>query len=418
MTHGVKVRLIAFVVLAAVGIVYVAGAYLGLVDKLLGRGLHLQATLPSSGGLFEGSEVTYRGVKVGKVGTMAVTEDGLIADLDLEDDVRIPRDSEVFVHNLSAVGEQYLDIVPPDGKGPYAEDGDVLHGSPDSLPVDEGELLVNLDRFVRSVDRDNLNTVISELGTTFRGTAHPLRRMVDGGDRFLQEAIRHEDATFRLLDSGRVVLQTQARHAGDIRSFARDLADLTGTLRARDPELRRVLEGGSASAREVTALLEGLEPTMPVFIGDLVTLNQIVTTRLPAVEQLLVTFPRMVSSGFTGTPGDGYGHINLQLDTTVGPCREGYLPNDRWRPPSDLSDGRVFPARCLEGAPKNMRGTKYAPSFGGSGNRVAPYDPRTGSVDLGDDLPAVQLGRNGGLETVFGDDSWRWLLIGPTGAVR
>ena len=66
MTRGVKVRLVAFVVLSAVGIVYVAGSFLGITDRLLGRGLTIEATLPGSGGLFTGSEVTYRGVKVGK----------------------------------------------------------------------------------------------------------------------------------------------------------------------------------------------------------------------------------------------------------------------------------------------------------------------------------------------------------------
>ena len=47
--------------LSAVGIVYMAGTYLGLVDRVLGRGITVHATLPTSGGLFEGSEVTYRG---------------------------------------------------------------------------------------------------------------------------------------------------------------------------------------------------------------------------------------------------------------------------------------------------------------------------------------------------------------------
>ena len=40
MTTGVKVRLLAFVALSAVGIVYVAGSFLGLTDRLLGRELH------------------------------------------------------------------------------------------------------------------------------------------------------------------------------------------------------------------------------------------------------------------------------------------------------------------------------------------------------------------------------------------
>ena len=57
MRHSVKFRIAAFLTLSAVGIVYIAGSYLGFVDRILGRGITVQATLPDSGGLFEGSEV-------------------------------------------------------------------------------------------------------------------------------------------------------------------------------------------------------------------------------------------------------------------------------------------------------------------------------------------------------------------------
>ncbi|WP_121251116.1 MlaD family protein [Nocardioides ferulae] len=417
MSRGVRVRLVAFVLLAGIGIVYVTGTYLGLVDRVLGRGLELQATLPDSGGLFEGSAVTYRGVKVGKVDAMHPTADGLELDLALDDGARIPLDSQIFVHNLSAVGEQYLDIVPEDDDGPYAEDGDVLVGDEGSLPVGEDDLLVDLDELVSSVDKRDLNTVISELGQAFDETAHPLQRLIDGGDRFLTAALENEEATFALLDDGRTVLRTQQRNGENLRGFARDLARLTSVLRGKDPELRQVLEGGSAAVREVDRLMRGLEPTLPVFIGNLVTLNQIVATRLPAVEQLLVTFPKIVANGFTGTPGDGYGHINLQLAQSPGPCRRGFMPSNEWRPASDLSDGEVFPAYCEQGPPYNMRGPKYAPSFdGGGAARVAPYDPVTGVVDGsagGARGSGVVVGSQGGLQTMFGDDSWQWMLLGP-----
>src|SRR5687767_14544234 len=108
MTRGVRIRLVAFVILSAVGIVYIAAAYLGLVDKALGRGFTVHATLPTSGGLFEGSEVTYRGVKVGKVSDMQATAEGVRLDLALEEGTEIPLGSPMYVHNLSAVGEQYL----------------------------------------------------------------------------------------------------------------------------------------------------------------------------------------------------------------------------------------------------------------------------------------------------------------------
>lgn len=250
----------------------------------------------------------------------------------------------------------------------------------------------------------------------FRGTSRPLSRLVDSADGVLRTAIDHEEAMYRLLDNGQTVLRTQKRNAANIRTFARDLAALTGTLERRDPQLRTILEGGSSSAREVEKLLTGLEPTLPVFLGDLVTLNQIVTVRLPAVEQLLVTFPVLVSSGFVGTPGDGYGHVGLQFDQSPA-CRDGYLPASQWRRPNDLTDSDAFAAKCNSGPPLNMRGTKYAPSFAESPARVAPYDPATGRVLDGKSgrnrTPDVGVGKAGELTSLFGTESWQWMLVGP-----
>ncbi len=421
MTRGIKIRLMAFLVLSAVGIVYVAGSFLGITDRLLGRGMTIHATLPNSGGLFVGSEVTVRGVKVGKVSRMDVTQSGLRLDLALKDKAtRIPMTSTVHVHNLSAVGEQYLDVEPTSSKGPYARPGDTLVGDAQSLPMSEEDLLTQMDAMVSSVDGAELSTVVAELGTMFRGTANPLQRMVDSGTRFVDEADAHKAETLSLLDTGRTVLQTQADHEKDITTFAKGLADLTGSLSASDKDVRTLLQGGPATVREVDSLLKGLEPTLPVFLSNLVTVNQVLTANIPGLEQTLVTFPRVIASGFTGTPGDGYGHINLQLNNSVMPCTKGYLPNSEWRPGTDVTDKAVYPARCLSGAPINMRGTKWAPAAGTTGAtgrsyRVSPYDAQTGMLDAGDGKAFV-MGDQGGLQTVFGDDSWKWMLIGPVSA--
>jgi phospholipid/cholesterol/gamma-HCH transport system substrate-binding protein len=414
---GVKFRLVAFVILSAVGIVYVASSFLGLTDRVLGRGITISATLPASGGLFTGSEVTYRGVKVGKVSAMDVTRKGLLVKIALKDGTKIPLDTKMHVHNLSAVGEQYLDFEPPDSKPPYAKSGDVLEGDASSLPTSEEVLLTQLNATVQSVDKKDLATVVGEAGTMFRGTANPLQRMVDSGTQFVDAAAASTDDTITLLDTGKTVLQTQADHEKDIQTFARGLADLTGTLRTSDKDLRTILQGGPATVREVDSLLKGLEPTLPVFLSNLVTTNQVLTANLPALEQMLVVFPHVIAAGFTGTPGDGYGYINLQFNNSVPPCTKGYKPPSQWRPATDMRDGPIYPAKCKSGPPLSMRGYNYAPKSGasasaGSAYRVGTYDAQTGQVDTGDGQSLV-VGNGGGPRTVFGDNAWEWMLTGP-----
>ncbi len=417
MIHGTRIRIAAFLVLSAVGIVYITSSYLGFVDKVLGRGITVHATLPTSGGLYEGSEVTYRGVKIGEVSRMSATRDGLILDLALEEGTELPKDAPMYVHNLSAVGEQYLDFEPADDEPPYAENGDTLHGDAESLPVDEGALLVELDAFVGSVDKQNLQTLVRELGTMFHDTGEPMQRLLDNGSTFVDEASAHTAETRALLDDGLTVLQTQEGESENIRAFSRDLARITRTLKDSDADLRTTLSETPATAREVDKLLTQLEPTLPVLLANAASVGQSGVLHLAGLEQLLVVFPHVISSGFTGTPGDGYGHVNLQLDQEVQPCTEGYKPPDQWRPPSDLSDGPIFPAKCTAGPPFVQRGTPYSPD-GRQGSPGAAYrtgyDPTSGIIDGVVDAHGnpVHLGEQGNL-SVLGDDAWQWLLVGP-----
>lgn len=419
MTRGVKVRIMAFLVLSAVGIVYISGSYLGLVDRVLGRGFTMHATLPSSGGLFEGSEVTYRGVKIGEVRTMHVSKEGVLLDLAMNDKTELPLDSAVFVHNLSAVGEQYLDFEPQSDSGPYAGPGDTIEGDEGSLPVDEADLLVELDQFVGSVDKESLQVVVKELGLFFNDTGVPLQKLIDNGGKFIDEAADHEDETVSLLQNGLTVLRTQRDQGENIKSFSRDLNLITRTLRRSDGDLRGTLQGTPGAAREIQALLEDLRPTLPLLLGNAVSINQVVVSHLPGLEQLLVTFPRVISSGFTGTPAKGGGRVNLQFANKVQPCTEGYKPNNRWRPASDLSDAPIFPAECASGPPYNMRGSKYAPGGPrnpGSAGRVyrTSYDPVTGLVEGAVDAHGdpVRFLDQGNL-SIMGSDAWKWLLVGP-----
>ena len=363
MRRGVKVRLLAFAILSAMGILYIGASYLGFVDQALGRGYTVHVVLPGSGGLYEGSEVTYRGVKIGKVSKMTVDADGLLVDLALEDDTPVPKDSPVYVHNLSVVGEQYVSFEPGSKKGPMLQDGDTVQGTEESLPLGEDVLLQDLDRFVSSLDGTKLNTVVGELGTMFRDNANPLRSMVDSTQAFIESAASNESATIDLLDNAKTVLQTQQDNAGNIRGFAHDLADVTGTLAGSDADVERILDRAGPAADEVTSLVRTLRTVPPPMLLHLVNVTEVLDARLPALEQLLVTFPRLISAGPTAlTPGDQkYGRVNLNLNQSPPACMDGYLPPGQWRPTSEETFVPYFPAECKSGSPVNMRGMKNAP---------------------------------------------------------
>jgi len=365
MTRDTRLRLIAFAIVSAVGLTYVGGNYLGIVDRILGRGYDVNVILPASGGIYEGAEVTYRGVKIGKVAKMTVDRDGLRLKVTLQEDARVPASSNVRVDNLSAVGEQFISFEPTSSSGPMLRDGSTIRGNAESLPVGEDVLLQNLSAFVSDLDSDDVNVLVKELGTMFRDNATPLRSMVDSGRAFIAEAQANQTETIALLRNAETVLETQSDRGDDIRSAVDDLAKFTETVADADDDIETVLEDAGPAAKEVELFVRTLRATLPSFLTYMVRINDMLDARLPALEQLLVTFPRLIAAGpsaliFDST-GQGFGRVNLNLNQDPAACTDGYLPPGQWRLPADETFLPFYPAHCDSGPPINMRGMNYAP---------------------------------------------------------
>ncbi len=147
--------------------------------------------------------------------------------------------------------------------------------------MDEADLLVELDHFVSSVDRDSLEVTVRELGLMFNDTGVPLQKLLDSGGKFIDEAAAHEDETVALLQNGLTVLRTQRDEGENIRTLSRDLNLITrGRCARSDDDLRGTLQDTPAAVREVDALLQDLEPTLPVLLGNAVSVDQVVVSHL------------------------------------------------------------------------------------------------------------------------------------------
>ena len=432
---GVKVQLVVLLVLTVLGVGFVSARYVGLGDTLLGSGYVVTADFPESGGIFANAEVTYRGVAVGRVQRLRLADDGVHVDLRLDGGSRIPKDTVAAVENRSAVGEQYVDLQPRRAGGPYLADGDRIVGPGNRIPLHTETLLLNLDRLVRSVDRNDLVVVIDELGRAFAGAGPDLQRLLDSGDALTRSAVDALPETIRLIRDGQTVLATQRASGSALKSFAADLADLGDTLRTSDGDLRKVLDHGVVASRELETLIRTNRAPISALLANLLTTGQVTVARLNGLEQVLVTYPDDVAGGYTVVPGDGTSHFGLVLNASDPPvCTQGY-GSTRKRQPSDTSDRPAdTEARCTvpRGSPSSVRGAQNAPVPGSGSARAVPggttarahpdgsvtpsylsgYDAVSG-LAYGAGGSPLRIGQSGGQAQAFGRDSWTWLLLGP-----
>ncbi|MFI5684402.1 MCE family protein [Streptomyces sp. NPDC051636] len=420
-TRTVKAQLLAFATVTALGVSYVGAEYTGLVDDVLDRGYTVRADFADSGGIFPGAEVTYRGVPVGRVGALRLTgADGVSVALDIDDGApRIPADTLAVVANRSAVGEQYVDLQPRTSTGPYLLDGSTIPRGSTRVPLPPTDLVLSLDRLVNSVGKDDLRVTVDELGKAFSGTGPDLSRLVDSGNALVESASESLPETISLIEDSRTVLKTQADQGSSIKSFAHDLAAFSAQLKSSDGDLRKLIGNATPAAQQINSLLKSTGPRLSVLLANLISGGQVTLAHLPGVEQSLVTFPALVSGSYTVVPGDGTTHFGLVVNADDPPaCTQGY--GTARRDPSDTSTREAnTDAGCTapRGGRTSVRGSQNAPGArAASGTNqaayVTPYDPETGTATGPDGRP-VEIGSTGGQQTVFGKESWQWLLVGP-----
>ena len=364
--NPVLAKVAVFAVVTVLGVSYTAYRYLGVGAGLITPQYEVALDLPASGGIFEGAEVTYRGVTVGRVGPIALRGDGIRVRLDLETEERIPARLRAVVANGSAVGEQFVDLQPETADGPWLEDGSVIAEADTALPLPTTTLLLGLDRLVNSVPRDDLRTLVEEAGIAFDGRGQDLQRLLDATGELVREAQSALPATTRLLADGERVLTTQVEQGSALRSFSRDLSLLAAQLETSDPDLRAVLRDGVPAAQELRRLVDELNPTLTPLLRDLVGVGEVIDARVNSVRQLLIYYPYLVSASFTVFPGDGTTRFGVPLNQAGGPtaCREGYPSASEWRGP-DAVTTPPFDAESYCQEPKDsgkqVRGTRNAP---------------------------------------------------------
>lgn len=339
-------------------VVTVAYLFSAVLDvPLTHRPRHVTVQMAATGGLFEGSAVTYRGVKVGRVQRIRLTDDGVEATISLtRGGDRIPADARAVVRSLSPVGEQYLDFQPSSGRGPYLADGDVVPATATDLPKSLASTVVAVDGLLDQVDARRLHTLLTELDTGLSGTGDDLGRLVDRADLVLADLDRHWPQTARLIDDGSTVLDIAPAKADELRTLARQSRALATFLRDYDPRLRQLLHDAPGQLQTLGALLDDVAEVLPPFLRAGVAFSDVFRSYEPQLRALLEVYaPGLgvlgdaVQGGYLQVIGIPQRNVRCMYGT---PVRAPTNPTRR----ALVTDGR-----CPADMQRYQRGANHAP---------------------------------------------------------
>lgn len=378
----IKIQVAAFSAIAVVASSVMVFGYIK-VPKMMGVG-HYEVTveLPEAAGLYETGNVTYRGTEVGRVQDVQLTTTGVEAKLLLESNIAIPSNLDAEVHSVSAVGEQYVALLPRDGTSAPLADGDIIQRDRVTVPPDINDLLNTTNRGLAAVPQENLRTVIDESYTAVGGLGPELSRLIKGSTAVATDARQNLDSLTTLIDEAQPVLDSQGDTADAISAWAAHVEAISGQLQEHDGAVAGVLERGGRASEEVRQLLDQVKPTLPVLLANLVTLGEVAITYQPALEQLLVLIPQGVASLQAGAvanlhakPGQKGIYLDFNLSPNLPPvCTTGFLPAQQVRPPNledfpERPEGDLY-CRTPQDSVFGVRGAKNYPCLSVPGKRA------------------------------------------------
>ncbi|HZQ32589.1 MAG TPA: MCE family protein [Mycobacterium sp.] len=415
LTRTIRIQLVIFTILTVLAIVILGWYYLRL-PRLAGIGQYtLYADLPASGGLYKTANVTYRGIQIGKVKDVEPTERGVKATLSIDDRYKIPLNSSANVHSVSAVGEQYVDLVSGGNENQYFHDGQTI--TKGTVPSEIGPALDAANRGLAVLPKDKINSLLTEASEAVGGLGPSLQRLVDSTTAIASDFRDNLPPINDIIAHSAPILDSQVNSGAEIQQWSANLNSIGAQAAQQDAALRNGIEQAAPTLDQLNSMFSGLRDSLPQTLANLEIVIDMLKRYHKGVEQTLVVLPQGASIAQTATsiyPGEGLLHFALGpvfvgiaaslltqnlippgFGTDLNsppPCYTGFLPASEWRSPADTST-KPLPSGTYCKIPKDVqgnvvRGARNYPCADVPGKRAAT--PR----ECHSDQPYVPLGTN------------------------
>jgi phospholipid/cholesterol/gamma-HCH transport system substrate-binding protein len=390
LTKFIRRQLVIFGILTAVALL-VLGVYYLRIPSLVGIGQYqLKAELPASGGLYPTSNVTYRGITIGKVTAVEPTKKGAEATMSIDSQYKIPLDSVANVHSVSAVGEQYLDLVSQGKAHGYFTPGSTM--TKGTVPSEIGPALDTANRGLTVLPKDKIGQLLDETAEAVGGLGPALQRLVDSTQAIVGDFKTNINQVDDIVQNSAPILDSQAVSTNAIERWARNLNVLGAQTAEKDQSLKSILSQAGPTTDQVAAVFNNVRDTLPQTLANTEIVLDLLKRYHSGVEQLLVFLPQGASiTQAVIAPYEKDGQARQDLALNLGqppPCLTGFIPASQWRSPADTTmqpvpDGAY--CKIPQDTPANgVRGSRNIPCIDAPGKRAAtakdcrsnrPYEP-------------------------------------------
>src|SRR5689334_11247006 len=323
------------VALAAVALVLSAcGSWKGIANVPLPGGpgtgdkkTTIYVQMPDTLALNVNSRVRVADVYVGRVRKIELKNWVATLTLDLQPDVKLPKNTLAKIGQTSLLGSQHVQLDPPPDPQGELKNGDTIPLQNSSAFPTTERVLASIATILRGGGVQNLETIQTEVNNLLTGRADQIReflnkldtftdqlnqqrqditRAIDSTDRLLTIVAQHNDTLDRVLTEFPPLI----KHFADTRDLFADAVESLGRIsRAADNALAPSSDNLHTNLQNLQRPLKQLGRASPYLIGAL---------------KLMLTAPFSIENVPKVVRGD-YINVSLNVDLTLSSLDQGFL---------------------------------------------------------------------------------------------
>jgi phospholipid/cholesterol/gamma-HCH transport system substrate-binding protein len=272
-------------------ILLVGLAAIGLDARFTTTGAYeVEAELGRAGaGLRQGTDVKVRGVNVGQVTEVRISDEGeATATLELEPDPPLPADVRPVVSPKTFLGEKQIELV-VDGPltEPFLAAGDRLRARDEDQPIEPVTVVDQIGHLLAEIDDDKLAAFFEALAAFDRDDAELFARGIDTGAELSEFLARTGPDQVERMGQAAAAFDALAAAGDDLTRVSRALPDAAAPLVEHQEQLRVALASITDFSATLGTFLRVEEPTISAAlqVGD--RIGAVVDPRLGEIGTMI-----------------------------------------------------------------------------------------------------------------------------------
>lgn len=226
-------------------------------------------------GVKANAEVTYLGVHYGRVSSVERRDDGVRVTMKIDNNKDIPAGAVARVFRKSAIGEPYIDFVPPESytraDRRVIEPGENIPQSRTTVPLEFSELLRSASALISSIDPEAAGGLLHELSLALNGRSDSLRSLTTSFDEITTSFVTRTDQLDRLAENSTRLTKVFADHRLSLSRSLENLRDVSQTLRDANGDTQVLLDVGPDFLGTTADLVADQKRNLDCLLHDLGT---------------------------------------------------------------------------------------------------------------------------------------------------